>query len=198
MARGMTMANLFYVIGASGAGKDSLIQYLRKTMPDDAPVLFAHRYITRPADAGGENHVALSRREFERRKELGCFAMHWFSHETHYGIGKEINVWLSHGLDVVMNGSRGFLQEATKLFPNLVPVLISVDPEILSDRLYARGRESANQIQQRLIQAIKLEKEVAHQRLIKIENNSLLENAGEQLLNAILNWNKADALNATG
>ncbi len=184
------MANLFYVIGASGAGKDSLIHYLRENMPDEAPVLFAHRYITRPSDAGGENHVALSIREFERRKEIGCFAMHWFSHETHYGIGKEINVWLSHGLNVVMNGSRGYLQNATKLYPNLVPILISVDPDVLSDRLFARGRESTDQIQQRIIQAIKLEKDVKHPQLLKIDNNNRLEIAGEQLLNAILNRDK--------
>ena len=186
----MIMANLFYVIGASGSGKDSLMNYARNNMPDDAPVLFAHRYITRPADAGGENHVALSTREFERRKELGCYAMHWFSHETHYGIGKEINTWLSHDLDVVVNGSRGFLQEATELFPNLVPVLISVDPVILSDRLYARGRESSDQIRKRLIQAIELEKDVKHNQLLKIENNSSISEAGNQLLNAILNRNK--------
>jgi len=183
----MIMAKLFYVIGASGAGKDSLIHHVRQNMPDDASIMYAHRYITRPADAGGENHVALSIREFEHRKELGCFAMHWFSHETHYGIGKEINVWLSHGLNVVMNGSRGYLQEAKKLFPELIPVLISVNPEVLSDRLYARGRESSSQIKQRLIQAVKLENEVKHYQLIKVENNGLLEDAGKALLNSILN-----------
>jgi ribose 1,5-bisphosphokinase len=186
MARGTTMANLFYVIGASGAGKDSLIRHIRQYMPDDASVLFAHRYITRPADAGGENHVALSMREFERRKELGCFAMHWFSHETHYAIGKEINVWLSHGLDVVVNGSRGYLEDAAKLFPNLVPVLISVDPNVLCDRLFARGRETAEQIEMRLIQAIQLENGVSHPHLLKIENNGLMQDAGDDLLNAIL------------
>ncbi|MDT8371865.1 MAG: phosphonate metabolism protein/1,5-bisphosphokinase (PRPP-forming) PhnN [Gammaproteobacteria bacterium] len=181
------MAKLFYVIGASGAGKDSLIYHVRQNMPEDASIMYAQRYITRPADAGGENHVALSVREFEHRKGLGCFAMHWFSHETHYGIGNEINVWLSNGLNVVMNGSRGYLQVARKLFPQLVPVLISVDPEILSDRLYARGRESSSQIKQRLIQAIKLENEVKHYQLIKIDNNGLLEDAGNALLNSILN-----------
>jgi len=186
MAWFMIMAKLFYVIGASGAGKDSLIHHVRQNMPDDASIMYAHRYITRPADAGGENHVALSIREFERRKELGCFAMHWFSHETHYGIGKEINVWLSHGLDVIVNGSRGYLEDAAKLFPDLVPVLISVEPSVLSDRLFARGRETDEQIKKRLIQAILLENEVSHPHLLKIENNGLLRDAGDDLLNAIL------------
>ncbi|MFT7371438.1 MAG: ribose 1,5-bisphosphokinase [Oleiphilaceae bacterium] len=184
------MANLFYVIGASGAGKDSLIRYLRTHMPEDAAVLFAHRYITRPADAGGENHVALSTQEFELRKAHGCFALDWFSHATHYGIGKEISAWLADDLNVVVNGSRGYLEKAIALFPDMVPVIISVDTEVLSDRLIARGRESTDQIKQRLIQATQLEKAISHHQLLKIDNNHRLEDAGELLLKAILNWNE--------
>jgi ribose 1,5-bisphosphokinase len=184
------MANLFYVIGASGAGKDSLIHLIRQKMPEDAHVVFVHRYITRPADAGGENHVALSTREFLRRKELGFFAMTWYSHETYYGIGNEINEWLSLGIDVVLNGSRGFLAEATEQYPNLVPVLISVDPDVLRDRLLARARETDEQIEKRLHQAILLEKEVSHPRLLKIENNDDLYVAAGNLLNAVLHRNK--------
>jgi ribose 1,5-bisphosphokinase len=186
----MTMANLFYVIGASGAGKDSLIDYLRHHLAADAPIMIAHRYITRPADAGGENHLALSKAEFQRREQMGCFAMHWFSHDTHYGIGKEIDEWLAMDHHVVVNGSREYLPEASERYPSLVPVLISVDPEILGKRLFDRGRESLDQIQKRLTQAIKLEKQVQHPRLLKISNNERLEDAGKQLLNSILNWNE--------
>ena len=185
MEHGMTMANLFYVIGASGAGKDSLIHYIRERMPVGIPVVFAHRYITRPADAGGENHVALNEREFLLRLRSGCYAMNWFSHETHYGIGTEINAWLAQGLDVVVNGSRAYLGEAAKLYPNLVPVLISVNPEVLRERLLIRGRETSEQVNQRLLQANQVEKELRHPHLLKVDNNELLQNAGESLLNAI-------------
>jgi ribose 1,5-bisphosphokinase len=182
----MTMARLFYVIGASGAGKDSLIHYIRHNMPGNAHVVFAHRYITRAADAGGENHVALTEQEFMRRKQQGCFAMYWFSHESHYGIGIEIDAWLSLGLDVVVNGSRGYLQQAADRYPNITPVLISVDPDVLGQRLFSRGRETIDQIEQRLVQAIKLEKQVKHPQLIRIENNDGMEDAGQQFLHAIL------------
>lgn len=187
IAPGTIMAKLFYVIGASGAGKDSLIHYTQENMPDDAPVVFAHRYITRPADAGGENHVALSTQEFMRRKQQGCFAMNWYSHETHYGIGIEINEWLARGLDVVLNGSRGYLTEAANRYPNLVPILISVNPAVLHERLTARGRETMEQIEKRLIHATQLEKEVKHANLLKIENNTSLPRAGELILDTILN-----------
>jgi ribose 1,5-bisphosphokinase len=180
------MARLFYVIGASGAGKDSLIDYVQENLPENAPVVFAHRYITRPADAGGENHVALSTQEFLQRQQRCCFSMNWYSHETHYGIGLEIDEWLTKGLDVVVNGSREYLLEAAVKYKNIVPILICADPDLLADRLFARGRETFSQVSQRVAHAIKLEGTVCHPHLQKIENNGVFEDAGNQLLQIIL------------
>ncbi len=182
----MTMANLYYVIGPSGSGKDSLLQYVRDNMPENAGVVFAHRYITRSAGAGGENHIALSEQEFLHRQQQGCFAMHWRSHQTYYGLGVEIDIWLSKGLSVVMNGSREYLNEAARRYENLLPVLISVDPGILEKRLQARAREDAAQQQMRLKQAIKLQQNIRHPRLFRIENNGALEAAGDRLMTLIL------------
>ena len=67
---------LVYVMGPSGAGKDSVMGRARALLPADAPVVFAHRYITRPAETGGENHVALSAAEFALRRTHGLFAFH--------------------------------------------------------------------------------------------------------------------------
>jgi ribose 1,5-bisphosphokinase len=78
---------LVYLIGASGAGKDSLMSFARDRLPRTAPIVFAHRYITRPHGAGGEDYVPLDEIEFERRLRHGCFAMAWRSHGLRYGIG---------------------------------------------------------------------------------------------------------------
>lgn len=43
---------LVYVMGPSGAGKDSVLNRARAMLSADLPILFAHRYITRPADSG--------------------------------------------------------------------------------------------------------------------------------------------------
>ena len=51
-------------MGPSGAGKDSILDRARVLTLPGTPVVFAHRYITRPAGSGGENHVALSAAEF--------------------------------------------------------------------------------------------------------------------------------------
>ena len=141
---------LIYVVGASGSGKDSLMTYARTCLASETRVLFAHRYITRVADAGGENHVALTPEEFESRCKAGLFAMHWHSHGHAYGIGIEVNQWLAKGITVVVNGSREYLAEAAKRYPELLPVWVEVSPEVLRERLEARGRESASEVEARL------------------------------------------------
>lgn len=141
---------LFYVIGASGAGKDSVLNGARMAMDGRAKVAFAHRYITRPANAGGENHVALTEGEFSVRKENGLFRMAWESHGNHYGIGIETDLWLTKGFGVVVNGSRAYLQTAARIFPGMVVIHIRVSRKILRQRLLERGRESLPEIENRL------------------------------------------------
>jgi len=176
------MAELFYIIGASGVGKDSLISYAREHLSGNAPVVFAHRYITRDADAGNENHVSLTLSEFRLRDEHGCYVMKWNSHDTWYGIGIEIEQWLDKGFNVVVNGSREYLQKATEKFKQLTPILITADKARLKERLHLRGRETDTQIEKRLQQAGKLDALVEHPRLIRLKNDSDLEVAGNELV----------------
>ncbi|CFU82668.1 ribose 1,5-bisphosphokinase [Yersinia pseudotuberculosis] len=146
------MARLIYLMGPSGAGKDCLLSALRNATPQNRVV--AHRYITRPADAGAENHVALSKQEFIQRAEQGLFALHWQAHQHCYAIGIEINLWLQHGLDVLVNGSRAYLPEAQRRYRHqLLPLCLTVSPAILAQRLRQRGRENSEQIDARLQRA---------------------------------------------
>jgi ribose 1,5-bisphosphokinase len=178
-----TAGRLIYVVGASGSGKDSLMRYSRERLAGNPNVLFAHRYITRPADAGGENHVALSPDEFEARERARLFAMCWQSHGHEYGIGIEINQWLALGITVVVNGSRDYLQQARRRYPELLPVWVKVSPEVLRRRLEARGRESADLIEARLARN-KIMSEPAAGGIV-ISNDGPLPEAGEALVAAI-------------
>jgi ribose 1,5-bisphosphokinase len=173
---------LVYVIGPSGSGKDSLMQYARRHCPGNEAA-FAHRYITRPADAGGENHVFLQPDEYQARLERGLFALHWDSHGFRYGLGVEINAWIEAGLNVVVNGSRAYLPEASQLYPDIRPVLISVDSDILRQRLILRGRESGEEIERRLDRAEAYV--VNHPCLERVDNSGELFAAGRSLLGII-------------
>lgn len=179
----MVEGTLFYVIGASGSGKDSLMRYSRQRLAGNSNVIFAHRYITRPVELHGENHVALTDGEFAARLAGGFFAMNWSSHGLRYGIGREINLWLAKGCNVVMNGSREYLIEARLCYPALIAVLITVSPEILAARLRARGRETDAQIIGRLSRAPQFMPLVGNVEII--QNDGDLCQAGEHFVQVI-------------
>lgn len=146
------MSRLIWLIGPSGAGKDSLLAALRHQQVPD--LLVAHRYITRPADAGGENHVALSDAEFSQRAACGLFALEWRANGYRYGVGVELDHWLTAGMNVIVNGSRQHLPHALQRYGDrLLPVLLQVSDEVLRRRLEARGRETPEAIEQRLRRA---------------------------------------------
>ena len=179
---------LVYVVGPSGSGKDSLLDWARARIGADVPVVFAHRYITRPEGAGWENYVGLTDGEFALRLAHGLFAMHWASHSRRYGIGIEIDQWLARGLDVVVSGSRAYLPEALARHPDLALVWVTAPVEMLRERLQRRGRESAAEI------AARLERGVAlgvppRSPTMTVANDGPIERAGA----ALLAWLARDA-----
>ena len=138
---------LIWLVGPSGSGKDSLLAALRQR--EHPQLLVAHRYITRPFNAGSENHIALSEHEFFTRAEQHLFALSWHANNTYYGIGVEIDLWLHAGFDVVANGSRAHLALARERYGEvLVPICLAVSPPVLRQRLEQRGRENALEIAQ--------------------------------------------------
>ncbi|MFC5697427.1 phosphonate metabolism protein/1,5-bisphosphokinase (PRPP-forming) PhnN [Pseudomonas sp. GCM10022186] len=140
---------LIYLIGPSGSGKDSVLDAARMTLAGQG-CRVARRVITRSAEARGESAEAVSSEEFARREAQGEFAMSWYANGLSYGIPAVIDDWLAAGDDVLVNGSRGYLPEARRRYPHLLAVLLTVEDETLRQRLHARGRESAEEIEARL------------------------------------------------
>lgn len=169
---------LFYVIGASGAGKDSLMQYAREKLTGKQRIVFAHRYITRPPELVGENHIYLPEAEFSAKLKQGFFAMHWDSHGWRYAVGKEINLWLGLDFDVVINGSREYLFSALAKEPGMRVVLIKTTTEVLRERLRKRHRESDAEIELRLYRAT-LFNSIEHPNVTLLTNDGRLEQAGD-------------------
>jgi ribose 1,5-bisphosphokinase len=166
---------LIYVMGPSGAGKDSLLGFARKRVVGE-PILFAHRYITR-ASGNGEDHVELTLEEFEVRSAHGLFALEWSSHGLRYGIGIELDAWLEQGCTVVINGSRQHLQQTLERYPSVDVVHIDAAPHVLEARLGARARESAQQVAARLARRAPFSLPDGV-RMTTIDNSGALEDAG--------------------
>ncbi|TVS00718.1 MAG: phosphonate metabolism protein/1,5-bisphosphokinase (PRPP-forming) PhnN [Rhodobacteraceae bacterium] len=144
--RGLLVA----IVGPSGAGKDSLLDALARKRPD---FQFAQRIITRAADAGGEDHHAVSDASFDAQLAKGAFAFHWQAHGLRYAIAAEINQHLAAAQVVVFNGSRKALPEIARSYPQLLVLVVTAPIGVLAERLAARGRESAADIAARLRRA---------------------------------------------
>lgn len=140
---------LVAVVGPSGAGKDTLMGLTRARLAGDARFRFVRRAITRPAEAGGEEHRALEVTAFEAEREAGRFALWWGAHGLFYGIPRDIEADLAARRVVVANLSRGVLAEAAARF-RLRVLMVTAPTSVLAARLAARGRESAEDIARRL------------------------------------------------
>jgi ribose 1,5-bisphosphokinase len=139
---------LVLVVGPSGAGKDTLIEVARLALRDDPRFHFARRVITRPADAGGEAHEAVTESEFAMRD----FALQWQAHGLRYGIPIES---LERAPILVANVSRTIIAEAATRFAVRV-IEVTASPSVLAARLAGRGRETAADVAARLARTIEL------------------------------------------
>ncbi|WP_248745933.1 phosphonate metabolism protein/1,5-bisphosphokinase (PRPP-forming) PhnN [Pseudomonas sp. MWU12-2037] len=140
---------LIYLIGPSGSGKDSLLDAAREPLAARG-CRIARRVITRSAEALGEAAQSVSTEQFATMQAQGAFAMSWQANGLCYGIPRLVDDWLAAGLDVLVNGSRGYLPQARGRYPDLQVILLTVDQAVLRERLLARGRESLPQIEARL------------------------------------------------
>lgn len=176
------VGRLVYVMGPSGAGKDSLLAWLQAHLPPEARIRLAQRTITRPVRAGDEQHHSVDLPAFERLAERGAFAFDWEANAMRYGIRHSELAPLQDGWQVLVNGSRGYLPRARAAFPELKVVHVTASLETLRARLHGRGREEAERVEARLQRALAFE---APADALEIRNDGTLEAAGLTLLAAL-------------
>lgn len=175
-----TLGTMIVVVGPSGAGKDTLIDYAAERLRHHSDVHFVRRVITRDSDAGGENHVGCSEDAFQQKKVAGEFCVSWSAHGLHYGIPASVKEHLTRGGVAVANGSRSALPHFRSAFPSLKVVVVTARPEILSARLASRGRESMSEIMGRLDR--KVDAICGDFDVTTIDNSGEIEEAGLALL----------------
>ncbi|MEN5038499.1 phosphonate metabolism protein/1,5-bisphosphokinase (PRPP-forming) PhnN [Pseudomonas sp. TWI929] len=164
---------LIFLVGPSGSGKDSLIDASRERLAA-AGVEIARRVITRSAEAKGEAAHGVTAEQFETLRAQGAFAMHWRANGLDYGIPRQVDQWLAAGRAVLVNGSRAYMAEARQRYPDLLAVLVEVKPEVLRQRLLARGRESAEEVELRLARNARLQT-IADPAVHVLDNSTTLE-----------------------
>jgi ribose 1,5-bisphosphokinase len=172
------------VVGPSGAGKDSLIDFARAHLQDDDGFEFVRRVITREEGSVGEEHAAVSEDAFGKMEREGAFALHWRAHGLCYGIPASTRASLQNGRVLIANGSRSALPAFADIYGNsLRVVLVTAPKEILAARLAARGREDEASIRKRLDRTV--DAAGGFRADLTIVNDGTLEQAGLELVDAL-------------
>lgn len=177
----MKPARLVYVVGPSGAGKDSLLAWLMQHAQPQDGLYLARRCISRPDHAASEAHEAMSPQAFAALVGQEAFAMHWYANDLWYGVRHAELAPLQEGRTVLVNGSRGWLVAARQRFPDLIVAQITASAAVLAARLEQRGRETHDEIAARLQRAQALEL-APHERDLSVLNDTTLDAAGAELL----------------
>ncbi|GLQ10108.1 ribose 1,5-bisphosphate phosphokinase PhnN [Devosia yakushimensis] len=168
------------VVGPSGSGKDSLIEFARQRLAESGEFTFVRRVVTRPADRAAEDHDSLSEQQFEALAQAGGLALHWHAHGLRYGLPRAIDEDIAAGRVVIANVSRQVIGEAVARYRRVMVATISATPDIIARRLAARGREDGQAIRQRLARQV----DAAHPDVEswQIDNSGPLQDAGERFV----------------
>lgn len=178
----MKAGTLVVVVGASGAGKDTLMNYAHRLLAGDDRYVFPLRVITR-SDQADEVHIVMSEDEFDESLKRGDFAVSWQAHGFRYAIPSTTVDQVNSGKIVIVNGSRSALQQFEKAFVRVHVVEVTARPEILAARLARRGRESKAEIMERLQ---RVSSHPSYKGVMSvIENNATVEEAGNRLVEVL-------------
>jgi ribose 1,5-bisphosphokinase len=144
------------VVGPSGAGKDTLIGMARKACAGDANVVFSRRVVTRQASVAEDNEH-LQPEAFALAQTRGDFAVHWEAHGHCYGLRRALDDDIRADRTVVANISRTVVEALRRRYANVTVVLVTAPPDVLAQRLAARGRGSDGQLSDRLRRVVDAE-----------------------------------------
>ena len=170
--------NLFVIVGASGVGKDTLLNGIKSKLEN---FYFVKRYITRTLDKTNEDYIPISNNDFQNKIKVGFFAITWKAHCSSYGIPKDIDDELKKGVDVIFNGSRLALGQIKENYPDAKIICITASKKTIERRLILRNRENKADIKKRLNrEVIKLPSDT-----IYVKNESDLETGVKKLINAL-------------
>ncbi|WP_045392461.1 AAA family ATPase [Falsirhodobacter sp. alg1] len=133
---------IYAVVGPSGAGKDTVINAVRRQRQG---LDILRRVITRPEAPDDEPFEGVSPEIFAEREAAGQFALCWNAHGLRYAIPRPTGAG-----PTIFNGSRKRLLEAAAAFPGLEIIHITAPQDIRAARLALRGREDAADIAARL------------------------------------------------
>ncbi|MEM8784225.1 MAG: phosphonate metabolism protein/1,5-bisphosphokinase (PRPP-forming) PhnN [Pseudomonadota bacterium] len=175
---------LFLVVGPSGSGKDTLIDYVRDRFRNEDRLRVMQRVVTRAVSPALEAHDTLGKAAFDDARLAGAFALSWEAHGVLYAIPSDLEATLAAGVHAIANVSRRIVDFARGRYQPLRIILITAPRDVLRARLEARGRETQSQIDVRLDRALRAMPTGAD--VTVIHNTGTVADAGERFAQEVL------------
>lgn len=169
-----------FVVGPSGAGKDSLIGYARGALAGNDAVFFPRRIVTRAASEY-EPHESLSEEAFAAAEARGAFALTWRAHDLCYAIPRSAREEVEAGKIAVCNISRRVVPWTRIHLPNVAVVEVTAPAEVLAVRLAGRARLEDGDLAARLARSLEVWTPVD----ASIVNDRTIDEAGRELIGFI-------------
>jgi guanylate kinase len=146
------VAKVFVITGPSGVGKGTLIGQLLRRVPDLELSISATTREPRPGEKDGRDYHFLSPEEFERRMDADDFLEFASYSGNRYGtLRSEVERCLEDGRSVVLEIEVQGAQQVRAARPDSIQIFIAPSsPDVLRERLLARGTDSPEAIDARL------------------------------------------------
>jgi guanylate kinase len=175
---------LIVISGPSGVGKDSLVQRLKERGCPFHFVVTATDRPPRPDEVHGEDYFFVSTEEFERMREqdelLECAVVYG----QHKGVPKwQVREAMASGRDVVMRVDVQGAATIRQIVPQAVLVFLTTSSEEeLEQRLRARGGDSVEQVERRIVTARKEMKRLPEFDYAVVNRDQRLDDAVDDVL----------------
>jgi len=131
--------NIFIISGPSGAGEDSIIEGLKKTLPIERVITTSTRKM-RPGDKQGKPYFFISKKEFLQSIKNGDFLEYAQEYnDNYYGVThKEIDrIKKSNKIGLLKIEYKGVMA-IKKIMPAIKSILINAPLEIMTNRIKKR------------------------------------------------------------
>lgn len=148
---------IFVFSAASGGGKTTLLNHVRKVFPDFVYSISVTTRSPRPGEIHGKHYFFISPEEFQKKITAGEFAEWACVHEHFYGTPKAfIQDTIHSGRHIVMDIDVFGKIKFDALYPQAIGVLILPPSlEVLEKRLRQRNTEDEQTLRVRLANAVK-------------------------------------------
>ncbi|MBI2639028.1 guanylate kinase [Candidatus Peregrinibacteria bacterium] len=150
----MPQGKLFLILGPSGSGKGTVINYLRKKFPQAVFPLSCTTRPPRPGESDGEVYHFLTKDEFQKKINTGEF-LEWavVHHDNFYGTLKQpILDALAAGKIVIREVDMQGVESIRKILPSgqVIAIFITAPSwENLKHRILGRSKIPQEELEQR-------------------------------------------------